>query len=236
MNITKFVVIDFMKNLLKIFPFLFISTLFINACAAQELSLREQADNYCNAHNSESLTTQEKKQATKHGLQQIIDMRVSKAAQQPEFNNMLKKVLSVSTDHTDFFHRLNKAVSDGVGEKWLCPYLTYTFESDSLASDLRNKTDAKLLPISIGSLEPYSKHEANELIISIDEENEIYADELKLASTDIENIINAIKKMGASKNTRIIINADAKSSWQIMLNVIFAIKEAGIDKVYFVTQ
>ncbi len=218
--------------------FVLINILVVNISFAQELSFREQVDVYCQAHNPDNLTADERKLAEKYELWQVIDMRVSKASQQPDLKDLLHKALAESSNMKEFFNRFHKDVTNKLGEWWLCPYMTYKFEKEVIVNEILYKKGIRTISLPMPSLEFFNADnaKAGQVIISIDKNNNVYIGDDKLVSTDVEIISKGMDSRATDINTKIVINTDGEASAQMVLNVIMAAKKSGFKQISFVVQ
>ena len=223
-----------MKKLAKIFPFFLISIFPLNACVAKEASLQDQADNYCQAYNPNTFSDEEKKSMETAGQSQTVIMRISKAAQSPLLKEIIEKVNNSEYEYK-FFDGLQIYVSKELGRPWNCPYFSVVLEIDSSAN---NQGGLKLLPLSIGDLEPFDveNKKADRIIISIDKDNNVYIGDDKLVSTDVEIISKGMDSRATDINTKIVINTDSEASAQMVLSVIMAAKKSGLKQISFIVQ
>lgn len=226
-----------MKRLAKLLSFLLLSFIFINACVAQESPLRQQADAYCQAYNSDTYTQSEKQSIESEGMSDSVSQRISKAAQAPLVKDIIEEVLNSEYEYK-FFEGFQLAISKKLGKDWSCSYFPVKLDVDYSANDLKSQNGMKLLPLSIGDLKPYGAQDGkiDRVIISIDKDNNIYAGDYKLASTDVEIISKAMDKLATDINTEIVINTDGEASAQMVLSVIMAAKKSGYKQISFIVQ
>lgn len=226
-----------MKKLAKIFPFLLASIFYLSACIAQEISLREQADNYCQAYNPNRFSVEEKRSIETDGQSQSVIMRINKAAQALQVKKIIEKVYSSEYEYK-FFEGFQIFISKKLGKQWSCPYFPVIFEVESLENGLKHQSGLKLLPLSIGKLQPFDAQDktADRIIVSIDKDNNIFVGDDKLTSTDVEIISKGMDKRATDINTKIVINTDGEASAQMVLSVIMAAKKSGYKQISFIVQ